>query len=445
MLQDFPAPPKSGGGGEPNVRSVAKCRAISHKINNEMLQHVGELDSYEQSLTRPGTCITIIGTRHIVSKKAWKREFEHAVKQNFFIAITDGILECSVAGKRVEIDEAVEDIDKRRKSTPSYLTAVSIYGSGGNHHKHNVQSGGLSFDVWITVSVDDAMAYENICMYVNRNGMLITDEKARRRNPFHIHAQSHGSFLVLVRSADDSTEKQMRDMEPPSHREIDVLRSPEHQTALSKIRKYIETHIRDILFADSDRDDIRELTDLADILPIKQDVGVQTKLDAFVRKPKKKSGDMMMAGGAQNSGGDGSPKSGDGNGKSSSSSKTGGSGIHQEAMRLNDIRMISDSSDSMCVFSTLPDGGGQMTTNIIIKRMAESKEYDKDGGRLRFKTANAELVGEGNNEPVTVDIIDDGWMLAINTKRGAGKRLRLDVTLRESEPVRCAYGVEVVP
>ena len=442
------------GGGVPNTKSVAKCRAISHKLKNRMLQHVGELDSYNQILARPGTSITIVGTRHIISKRSWKREFEEAVKRNFFIAIANGNLECSVVGNRVKIDESIEDVhtDKRRKTIPSHLVAVSMYGSGsdsgsgGTYHKHVVQSGELSFDVWIAVSVDNDRLYDNCCMYVNRNGMLITDEKSRKRNPFHTYAQSHGSFLVLVMSADVHTEKHMRFMEPPSHREIDVSRSPEYKTALRKIRKDIETRIHAILFADSDQDDITELTDLADILPIKQDAGVQAKLDAFVRKPRKKRGDMTVAGGGtvQNSGG-GSVKSGNGGGKSGNSSKAGGNGIHQEAIRLNDIRMISDSSDNLCVFSTLSSGMEWKTTNIIIKRVAESKEYDKDGGRLRFKTANANLVGEGNNEPVAVAVIDDGRMLAISAKRGAGKRLRLDVTLHESEPVRCAYEVEVVP
>ena len=182
-----------------------------------------------------------------------------------------------------ESDDTVHDRRQRRK--PSYLEAVRMYGGGG---RQTLRSKGLSFDVWIAASADDGSLYINHCMYVNRRGMLITDEASARRNPFHVPRQSHGSFLVLVRSADDDTEKQMRTMEPPSHAEINMSRSPEHMQALRDVRKQIESRIRDILFADSDQERRHRVVRLGrQYCRIKRDSGVQTKLDVFVKKPEK--------------------------------------------------------------------------------------------------------------------------------------------------------------
>ena len=440
-----------GNGDRTNTRSIAKCRAISHRMSGTMLQHVGELNSYEQVLARPGTSITVVGTRDITSKKSWRQEFEDAVRHNFFIAIADGELECDVAGRRVKIDESAESDevarDRRKKRPPSYLEAVRMYGGGG---KLTLRSGEMSFDVWIAASTHDDNRYNNHCMYVNKKGMLITGEKSTRRNPFHVSRQSHGSFLVLVKSSDDATEKQMRTMEPPSHAEINTSRSPEHKQALHDVRKQIESRIREILFADSDQDDATELTDLADILPIKRDSGDQTKLDAFVRKPKKKRV------GAKGTGTDSTNST-------TKKGRSGGGGTTDEhnkkprtpreggEVRLDEIRMTSSSLDSLRVYGTLLGGnGGHQPVNIVIRRVSESKEYDENDGRLLVREASGVLVGDGGVDDgvetsVDVDILEDGRVLAVTAAPGtSGKRLRLDVTLKEPEPVRCAYEVGAV-
>ena len=436
-----------GNGDKTNMRSIAKCRAISHHVSGTMLQHIGELASYEQSLARSGTSITMVGTRYITSKRCWRQEFENAVKHNFFIAIADGELECDVAGKRVKIDESAESDDtvhdRRQRRKPSYLEAVRMYGGGG---RQTLRSKGLSFDVWIAASADDGSLYINHCMYVNRRGMLITDEASARRNPFHVPRQSHGSFLVLVRSADDDTEKQMRTMEPPSHAEINMSRSPEHMQALRDVRKQIESRIRDILFADSDQDDVTELSDLADILPIKRDSGVQTKLDVFVKKPEKNRDGAKVAVTAS----------------TAQTTKKKGKGVidttheHDRGpttppatdgdVRLDEIRMTSGSLDTLRVYGTLLGGnGGSQSVNVVIRRVAESREYDEDSGSLPVREASAVLVGGGGETAAKVDILEDGKVLAVTTAPGtSGKRLRLDVTLQEPEPVRCAYEVGVV-
>ena len=439
-----------GNGDETNTRSIAKCRAISHQVSGEMLQHVGELNSYEQDLTRPGTSITVVGTRYITSKRSWRREFENAVKHNFFIAIADGELECDVAGRRVKIDESAEsdeaERDGRQKGTPLYLDAVRMY-RGSNR---TLRSGGMSFDVWIAASAHDDGLYSNHCMYVNKKGMLITNEASTRRNPFHVSRQSHGSFLVLVRSSDDATEKQMRAMEPPSHAEIDTSRSPEYKPALQDVRKQIESRIRDILFADSDQDDVTELTDLADILPIKRDSGNQT-LDAFIRKPeKKRAGVKAVVTGSVN----GTTKKGGGGGEGTTDEHDKKSRTPREGggVRLDEIRMTSGSLDNLRVYGTLlgGNGGHQPVVNIVIRRVSESKEYDKNDGRLLVREVSGVFVGDSGEDDgvettADVDILEDGRILAVKAAPGtSGKRLRLDVALKEPEPVRCAYEVGVV-
>ena len=436
-----------GNGDKTNARSIAKCRAISHRVSGTMLHHIGELKSYEQELARPGTSITMVGTRYITSKRSWQREFEKAVKRNFFIAIADGELECDVAGRRVKIDESTEQDelarDKRQRRPPSYLEAVRMYGGGG---KQALRSEGLSFDVWIAASADDDGLYGNHCMYVNKRGMLITDEASARRNPFHVSRQSHGSFLVLVRASDDVTEKQMRTMEPPSHAEISISRSPEHASALRDVRRQIQSRIRDILFADSDQDDVTELSDLADILPIKRDSGDQTNLDAFISKPENNRGGAKAAVTASTvrttkktgEGGDYTPN--EHGGGTTTPPKEGGE------VRLDEIRMASGSLDSLRVYGTLLGGnGGSQSVNVVIRRVAESREYDEDGGHLPVKEASAALVGDDGETAAKVDLLEDGRVLAVTTAPGtSGKRLRLDVTLKEPEPVRCAYEVGVV-
>ena len=389
----------------------------------------------------------MVGTHYITSKRSWRREFEKAVKRNFFIAIADGELECDVAGRRVKIDESAEQdeltLDKRQKRTPSYLEAVRMYGSGS---KQTLQSGGLSFDVWIVASADNDGLYGNQCMYVNKRGMLITDEASIKRNPFHISRQSHGSFLVLVRASNDATEKQMRTMEPPSHAEISIPRSPEHGPALRDVRGQIQSRIRDILFAGSDQDDITELSALADILPIKRDSGDQTNLDAFVSKPEKNRGGVKAAVTVSTSRttkktGRGGGCASNEHGREVTTPPQGGGEV-----RLDEIRMASGSLGSLRVYGTLlSENGGSQSVNMVIRRAAESREYDADGGRLPVREASAALVGDDGETAAKVDLLDGGRVLAVTTAPNAsGKRLRLDVTLEEPEPVRCAYEVEVV-
>ena len=435
-----------GNGDKTNARSIAKCRSISHRVKGTMLHHIGELKSYKQALARPGTSITMVGTRYITSKRSWQLEFEKAVKRNFFIAITDGELECDVASRRVKIDGSTEQDeltrDRRVKRTPSYLEAVRMYGGGG---KQTLRSEGLSFDVWIAASADDDGLYGNRCMYVNKRGMLITDEASSRRNPFHASRQSHGSFLVLVRASDDATEKQMRAMEPPSHEEIRISRSPEHESALRDVRRQIQSRIKDILFADSDEDDVTELSDLADILPIKRDSGDQTSLDAFVSKPEKDRGGAKAAitastGRATKKGGKDVDTPGEPKGGTTTPPKEGGE------VRLDEIRMASGSPDSLRVYGTLLGGnGGNQSVNVVIRRVAESREYDEDGGRLPVREASAALVGDGGEAAAEVELLEGGRILAVTAAPNtSNKRLRLDVTLKEPEPVRCAYEVGVV-
>lgn len=410
-----------------------------------MLHHVGELKSYEQSLARPGTSITIVGTRHITSKKSWQQEFEKAVKHNFFIAIADDELECDIAGKRVRIDEFAESnevYNERQKKIPSYLQAVHMYRSA---NKQTLRFEGLSFDVWIEASADDDRMYENQCMYVNKKGMLITNETSLRRNPFHVQRQSHGSFLVLVKSSNDDTEKQMRVMEPPSHAEIDVSKSPKYRQALRDVRTHLESRIKDMLFADSEQDDVTELSDLADILPIKRDAGDQTNLDAFVTRTKKNQDDTK----AVVTAGKRTVKDKDG-GKSDTTHKSG-EGLTTPLteggeVKLAEIRMTTGSPDKLHIYGTLLGGSGDQIVHIIIKRAVESKEYD-ESSRLSISAASAVFVGgdgDGDGTTTKVDILEGRTLAVTTAPRTSGKRLRLDVTLQEPEPVRCAYEIGVV-
>ncbi len=426
-------------------------------MSSEMRQHIGELDSYGQTLMRPGTSITIVGTHYITSRKDWLWEFVKAVKRNFFIAIANGSLECAVEGRRVKIDESAESDmpkDKRQKRTPAYLEAVRMYDGGS---KKTISSEGLSFDIWAAASSEDDNKYENICMYVNKRGMLITREKSTRRNPFHIQRQTRGSFLVLVKSADDFTERQMRDMEPPSHAEIKVSKSPDYIDALRNIKMKIESHVRDMLFADSDPNDVAELSDLADILPIKRDAEEQTKLDVFITKPKKKHGTGKADGGTGGTQEGGKTKDttgggtngGTGGGPTTEQQPQGGEGDGSGVeTQLEDIRMVSGSRDSLQVYGTLSgdNGGKDRPVNVIIRRMSESKEHDEKSSRIQIKTATAAFVGEGGDEvKAEVKIHEDGRILAITTGPSvSGRRLKLDVTLNDPEPVRCAYEIGVV-
>ena len=436
-----------GDGDKSNTRSIAKCRAISHRVPGTVLSHIGELKSYKQTPARPGTSITIVGTRYITSKKSWQREFEESVKHNFFIAIADGELECDIVGTRIKIDESAEpgDVvayDKRQSRPPQYLEAVRMYRGGG---KMTIQSEGLQFDVWIAASADDDTMYINHSMYVNKMGMLITDEASSRRNPFHISGMTHGSFLVLVKSADDATEKQMRTMEPPSHAEIDIQRAPEHRNALRDIRKQIKSRVRDILFDDSDQDDVTELSDLADILPIKRDSGEQTSLDTFVRKPDKSRRGVKAT---TSTGGKTGNTGGGGGGHDTTHEPDGKQPPPSDGgdVMLDEIRMTSGTPDTLRVYGTLHGSNGKIQpVNVVIKRVPESRERNEDSDRLLIEEASASFAEADGETVAKVDIIEDGKVLKVTAPPGMfGKRLRLDVKVQEPEPVRCAYEVGVV-
>lgn len=113
--------------------------------------------------------------------------------------------------------------------------------------------------------------------------------------------------------------------------------------------------------------------------------------------------------------------------------------------------MVSGSPGSLRIYGTLMGGnGGRQPVNIAIRRAFESREYGENDDCLLVKGASGAFVdGNGTDggaeTAADVNILEGGRVLAVTAAPDtSGKRLRLDVTLKEQEPVRCAYEVVVV-
>lgn len=115
----------------------------------------------------------------------------------------------------------------------------------------------------------------NSVAYVNRRGMLITAKKGFTENPFSVRIDI-GRYVAVVWAADDATDAQIREMEPPTHESIEYRRIEESDRRkkirgqLQDVSNKIREHIRKKLDLET-FDQRTELRELSDIIPYVSD------------------------------------------------------------------------------------------------------------------------------------------------------------------------------
>ena len=239
---------------------IARCRLVAHPNPSdpeEELQHIGFGNSEPLKnsrfppitgsaihktfrLPRNGSGIFIIG----FVEPDWEEAAKRSIACNFFTAIHEKKLQVMVNGEAVT-NETLNDI---RFGNGSYRDYYEIIKKGGRPFKINGKFG--SFE--LRVSTGEKII-ENRVAYVNRRGMLITEEKTFKKNPFHVRLGGIGRFAAVIRAADDKTDERVRRMEPPTHETIEYWRLSDRaernttKSDLADIAKNIADHIKEKL------------------------------------------------------------------------------------------------------------------------------------------------------------------------------------------------------
>lgn len=255
------------------ARFVAKCKLVSHRNpddSKEELQHIGYGNHDPRdvrapvrggdipvpfALARNGCGVFVMG----IDKESWKEEVKMSVVHNFFVAMHDGKLEVLVDDewinqKTLEKFHFDDHMNRYYYEIIKSKKPLRIKGQFG------------SFDLGV---IHGEKNMRNCVAYINRRGMLITDSKSRRSNPFHPRIGA-GNFAAVIRAADDETDELVRKMEPPTHGAIETgrLKGDLHKRLtpqLKSIRDRIIGHIEKELNMDATNS--ADLSELAGVLP----------------------------------------------------------------------------------------------------------------------------------------------------------------------------------
>ena len=259
---------------------IARCKLVAHgkpeSEGGEELQHVGfgtvgvfdgrrfppiEGNQIHDAfrLKKSGSGIFIIG----FTENGWKKTARRSIAKNFFAAIHDRKLSVLLDGEDITNETLYENFDTDRQYYNLYRNAdepIKITGKFGEFC--------LKLDV-------GGESMRNRVAYVNRRGMLITDEKPFRRNPFSARIGDIGKYVAIMWAADDKTDARVRTMEPPTHETIEFERiectaeREKTEAELRIINGIISEHIKAKL--DIQVGQTTNLTELADIIPFDDD------------------------------------------------------------------------------------------------------------------------------------------------------------------------------
>lgn len=213
---------------------IARCRLSAHpspKKPSEELQNIGFGGVKVKDTLRPmpvigknipnkifrleqkGTGIFIIGFKH--EAKNFVKEISSYVIHHFFTAIHEKKLEVTVESHVINhqtLDGIFEEGDPRKASRHYYHTLREP------EQKTNIKKRLGNFELFLRTS-DDRLP--NKVAYVNRRGMMITDETKLKKNPFRVNLGSWVKYSAVLRATDDNTANRILDMEPPDHRSIE--------------------------------------------------------------------------------------------------------------------------------------------------------------------------------------------------------------------------------
>ena len=270
---------------------IGRCKLVAHndpKKPKTKLQDVGfgttgdlKEDKYPPvfgsdihksfRLQRNGTGIFIIGFKE---EQDWQETAIRSIAQSFFAAIHDKKLAVWVEDNEITNETLNQCIRSNKKYKQYYdlyrnpeppITINSDVGGGGSSTR-------WKFDLKISTDGDEM---KNRVAYINRRGMLITDEKRFSKNPFYPNIEM-GKYVAVVCASNDATDARIREMEPPTHESIEYKRI-EEQDKRQKIKEVFENvsnQIRDQIMKKLDLDkydQTTELDELSDIIPFVAD------------------------------------------------------------------------------------------------------------------------------------------------------------------------------
>ena len=389
---------------------IARCKLVAHpdpaKPEDE-LQHVGFGNSEPLRnsrfppimgqdinetfrLKRSGSGIFIVG----FVEPDWEESAKRSTACNFFAAIHEKKLKVVINGTAIT-HETLNSLDF---GGGSYRNYYEILKRGGRPFKIRGRLG--TFELKVKTDNEDM---ENKVAYVNRRGMLITDEKTFKRNPFHPRLGGIGKFVAVIRAADDKTDVRVRKMEPPTHEAIEFERISDKsdrismEKMLNEIKGKVADHIKEKLHVDS-LEKKTQLTELADILPFFSDLGKDKRRDRSYTEPKETVEHRQLPipnskpstlGHDPGESGDGGRESGSGKDGSGGVSKAGGESKDPKkvatvsamnavrVVRHGDVLRVAFTSKSRhVVFAVKPAGEESKPEDVVLVTSVESASPD---------------------------------------------------------------------
>lgn len=206
----------------------------------------------------------------------WVEKAKRAIACNFFAAIHEKKLRI-----RIDTQESVHEITHetlddifektaRREPARHYYHLIRGADSGTE-----IQGEIGKFSMQLDVGNDD---YPNRIAYVNRRGMLVTDVKQYKSNPFHVSVGvGWAKYVAVLRAADDKTDEQIRKMEPPNHKSIeykriiDVQARDKMKAHLDQVRKTIEEIVSAATKSNTAKQEIN-LDELWEVMPAETNI-----------------------------------------------------------------------------------------------------------------------------------------------------------------------------
>lgn len=272
---------------------IARCKISAHADPDKparLLQHIGfgtkshiedgrrvpptrGKDIYKDfRLEHPGSGIFILGFNPLHER--WVDKAKEAIACNFFAAIHDKKLQLRIQDTEITYDT----LDGIFESSASKERAYHYYRliRDPNARTEVVEGKIGRFMLYLKVGQDD---HPSRIAYVNRRGMLITDARRFRDNPFYTSiGAGWAKYVAVVRAADDGTDEHIRAMEPPTHNSIEFERilDPTERSktrqSLSEIRKKIEDIVRSAVTNSMDSKEVN-LDELCGIMSTEDDEG----------------------------------------------------------------------------------------------------------------------------------------------------------------------------
>ena len=268
-------------------QSIARCKISSHrdpKYPHEYLQNIGfgtktEIKKNQRApttdgkniykkfrLDNVGSGIFIIGFEP--KTKDWVKIAKESITRNFFVAIHEKKLEVIINSESINYEtlDNIFENGKKKENSRHYYHIIR-----DSDIKKSIEGNIGKFIIKLCIGDEDL---PNRIAYVNRRGMLITDERTFKKNPFSTSAgKGWAKYAGVVIAQDDKTDEKIRELEPPNHSTIELERVNDQEKRelikkeLKEIQKKITDFVNEHIDSNDEENDI-QLSELAGILAI---------------------------------------------------------------------------------------------------------------------------------------------------------------------------------